>query len=198
MDLLNNPGEDTMKSQVEVWEDTSNPIVQAVAPLKNDAIARAEEEANKMVAHIAKKLEEAGWDLDVAAPYPKSAWSVSREQYILQVSKHKLYGSVVKHRASSRRFSDPDFVDMHQPYIDRFIEQAKKDAAFQYDAFVAKLVKKIGETTEATLTGNHVWGHSILHVILVDGTKQNWKTQQIVNVSKLGKLFNQWPTRKQK
>jgi hypothetical protein len=27
------------------------------------------------------------------------------------------------------------------------------------------------------------------------GTVERWKTQQIVNVSRLGKLFNQWPTR---
>lgn len=186
--------------QVEFYEDLSNPIVAAVAPLKEDAIKRAEEEANKLIVHITKVLAEHDNDLEKAAPYPKSCGPEyrSREDYMLKLSKHKLYGSVVKHRQGSRRIYEPDFVDVYQPYVDKFVDQAKKDAAFQYDAFVVKLVKKIGDTTEATLSGNHVWGFSILHVTLADGTKQNWKTQQIVNVSKLGKLFNQWPTRKQK
>ena len=31
-----------------------------------------------------------------------------------------------------------------------------------------------------------------------DGTTHQWRTEMIINVSKLGALFNQWPTRKLK
>lgn len=61
---------------------------------------------------------------------------------------------------------------------------------------MAKLIGKIGPVTSATIKGNHVWGHSVLTITNPDAVVEHWKTRQIVNVSKLGKLFNQWPTRK--
>jgi hypothetical protein len=51
---------------------------------------------------------------------------------------------------------------------------------------------------DASITGTHIWGHSVLTVTLPNGTVERWKTQQIVNQSKLGLLFNQWPSRKMK
>jgi hypothetical protein len=82
--------------------------------------------------------------------------------------------------------------------VRRFIKQRMEWAAADYDAFVIKLVKKIGEVKKAELHGNHVWGYSTLIVTIPDGEVQAWKTQQIVNHSKLGKPFNQWPTRRMK
>ncbi len=61
--------------------------------------------------------------------------------------------------------------------------------------FICKLVAKVGEVTEASIAGNHIWGESYLTVTTIAGAKQTWKTQQIVNVSVLGNYFNQWPTR---
>lgn len=184
----------------DITQDMNNPIVKAVEPLKSDAVNRAEQEANKIVEKITKDLAENNNDMKIVAPYPKSFGPEfrSREDYMLKLAKRKLYGSIVKYRNSSHRQNEPEIVDVYPPYVDKFVEHAKQDAAFQYNEFIHKLVKKIGDVTNATLTGNHVWGHSILTVTLVDGTQQKWKTQQIVNVSKLGKLFNQWPTRKQK
>ena len=92
--------------------------------------------------------------------------------------------------------NDPVPVKMDREEIARFIKNSKEEAAAQYDAFVAKLIRKIGVVETAELTGNHVWSYSYLNVTKADGTKESWKTQMIVNVSKLGKLFNQWPTRK--
>jgi hypothetical protein len=82
--------------------------------------------------------------------------------------------------------------------VERFITRAKEDAAAQYDSYVQKLIGKIGEVTAASLDGDHVWGFSYLTVTLPNGKKEVWKTQMIVNISKLGKLFNQFPTRKMK
>jgi hypothetical protein len=174
-----------------------NPIEVAVAPLKNDAIERAEKEAKDIVEKVRSSLEAVGNDLELAAPYPKS-WGADRNTYIMQLSKYKLFCSLVKHRARSRSRNEPDFVDIDTTLVEKFVERTKQDAAFQYDAFVAKLQRKIGEVKDATLTGNHVWGHSILTVTLPDDSKQRWKTHMIVNRSKLGTLFNQWPSRKVK
>ena len=77
----------------------------------------------------------------------------------------------------------------------KFVDDTMRDAAAQYDAFIAKLIRKIGDFDSATLTGSHVWGYSILTVTKGAATER-WGTRQIVNQSVLGKLFNQWPSRK--
>jgi len=173
-----------------------NPIEQAVAPLKNDAILKAELHAVALIEKCRKELENAGNDLQLVAPYPK-AGKVSRSEYFMAMSKRQLFQSLVTYRQGSRRVNEPEYVDITEDRIQRFMGVTKADASAQYDTFVAKLIGKIGEASEATLVGNHVWSFSVLKVITASGT-QNWKTQMIINVSKLGKLFNQFPTRKVK
>lgn len=172
-----------------------NAIETAVAPLKSDAIARAAQEATKLVARVAADLEAAGNDREVAAPFP--SYKLSREAYAVKNARYQTFVMLTTSRTASRRHGEPDLRDMDDAKIAWFVNMAQTDAAAQYDSFVAKLVAKIGEASTAVLVGNHVWSSSILTVETPNGT-QNWKTQQIVNVSKLGKLFNQWPTRKVK
>lgn len=174
----------------------SNPIEAAVAPLKADAIKRAEQEANKLVDRVRTELAAAGNDLQKCAPYPRT--NVDRMTYQRYLSRYQLFHAICKLRAATRRLDDPNYADVNDALVLRFIDQAKADAAAQYEAFVAKLISKIGGVTEAVLEGNHVWSYSYLRVVTAAGEQQTWKTQQIVNVSKLGKLFNQWPTRKVK
>lgn len=95
-------------------------------------------------------------------------------------------------------YKAPDFVDVTDERVARYVKTAREDAAAQYEAFVAKLTVKIGAVETATLAGRGVWSHSILTVTKSDGARENWKTQMILNVSGLGKVFNQWPTRKVK
>jgi hypothetical protein len=173
-----------------------NPIETAVAPLKADAIARAEQEVATLVANVTRALEAANWDRAVAAPYPNARQS--RASYQQAMTKVRLFASLTRSLAISRMMHEPDYCRIVPELVEHFTEQARRDAAFQYEAFVAKLVKKIGDVADASLHGNHVWSYSILTVTLADDSRQTWKTQQIVNVSKLGKLFNQWPTRKLK
>ena len=80
--------------------------------------------------------------------------------------------------------------------VKKFIEQSIKDAEAQYDAFVIKLTEKIGVVNAAVLDGNHVWSESVLTVTLPTSEEQKWHTKQIINFSKLGKLFFQWPSRR--
>jgi len=176
-----------------------NPIEKAVLPLKKDAIARAKETAEQMIERIRSDLDEAGGDINKAAPYPKS--SDYGMVYAAKRSRYNDFHAVTKthpdHRPSYR-FDEPKFVVIDEEKVVRFIEQYMEWAAADYDAFVVKLVKKIGEVKKAKLHGNHVWGYSTLVVTKPDGEVQAWKTQQIVNRSKLGKPFNQWPTRRMK
>lgn len=176
-----------------------NPIHTAVAPLKADAIVRAEQEAQKIVAHVAAQLAAHDFNLNATAPYPKTYGST--RDYAVAKATHNLYVSLttVDEERNPRYGAAPAayYVKMRNARIARFIAQAQEDAAAQYDAFVAKLTHKIGDCDSATLEGNHVWGHSLLTVTKANVTEK-WKTRQIVNTSKLGRLFNQWPTRKVK
>lgn len=178
-----------------------NPIEIAVAPLRNDAIERAEQDALAYVERARADLEENGWDINKAAPYPMKAFGYTVDRY-MAVFKYNNYHALTeqdpKLHYQSSNGRTPVFVVMPQAKIDRFVAARKEQAAAEYDAFVAKLVKKIGPVVTAELDGNHVWSHSILTVILKGGEQQRWKTQQITNISKYGKHFNQWPSRKMK
>lgn len=175
---------------------TTSLIAQAVEPLREAAIARAEKEARNFLLSISKKLEENNYDRNAFAPYPKgtdySGFSTKKAWYELvrRVTNSNWPGS--------RSPKDPDIAKMDFDVSYKFVEQQKKDASFEYDAFIAKLESKIGEVVSAELEGDHVWGYSFLTVEKADGSKEKWKTQMIVNVSKHGKLFNQFPTRKVK
>jgi len=82
--------------------------------------------------------------------------------------------------------------------VERFVERAQAQAAVEYDAFVCKLVNKVGAVVDAELIGDHVWSYSVLRVTKREGVEtfvERWKTQQIWNVSVLGNHFPQWPTR---
>jgi hypothetical protein len=76
--------------------------------------------------------------------------------------------------------------------------EAEQITNHDFDAYAAKLAGKIGlPITSAELTGQ-LWNYSFLQVEVEEGGEkgsQVWKTQMILNVSYLGKLFNQWPTR---
>lgn len=173
-----------------------NPIEAAVAPLRVDAVARATKEANDLVDRVTIQLAAADNDMNKCAPYPSRGMTVNK--YHSALSRYKLFNSLVTYRECTHRPGQLAYADLDIEKVYRFIEETKKTAAEQYDAFVAKLVAKIGNVSEAELLGNHVWSHSILSVKKADGSGERWKTQMIVNVSKLGKLFNQWPTRKVK
>lgn len=158
-----------------------NAIETAVNPLKQDAINRAEQYAREVIASVLEQLAAVGNDLNAAAPAPK-AWTAPT-------------ATAMQYKAAQRKrdmFKALRSVDGQA----KFVKEAQENAAFQYEAFVAKLNAKIGPVVSATLEGNHVWSHSLLTVVLPTGEKQIWKTQTIINVSKYGKVFNQFPTRK--
>lgn len=174
----------------------TNPIAAAILPLKSDAVRRAKEEAERLVGDISKILETAGWDINVAAPRPDGG--MARPQYTAAQSKRTLFSSVTKsvEQFVIYRRNAPETVTMDETRIARFVADAQEETGIEYDAFVAKMVEKVGECVSAELAGSHVWGFSLLTVTKKDGTVETWKTQMIVNVSKLGKLFNQFPSRK--
>lgn len=181
-------------------EHKPSPIELAVAPLRADAIERAKREAEASIADMREKLAEAGGDINKVAPYPRGIYGL---QFYLGRERYNRYHAVTiadpEHgyqRASLNK--EPYFVVFDDERVQRYITRRMEDAAADYDSFVKKLDAKIGKVKTAALHGNHVWGYSTLVVTKAGKITEAWKTQQIVNCSKLGKLFNQWPTRKMK
>lgn len=173
------------------------PVGLALHPAKAAAVQHAEDRARERALKVRLAMEAAGWDLEVAAPYPHhmSAWDKARPA---ARDKHNFYSSLTRTPegvSSFRRKGDPDPREWSVEGVERFVNLARRDAAMQYDMFICKMVRKVGEVTTAVIDGNHVWSHSHLTVTLPDGTPQIWRTQQIVNYSSLGNAYYQWPSR---
>lgn len=179
---------------------SSNPIEAAVMPLKNDAIKRASEYASERIKTALESLAANNWDVSIVAPRPDSL-RTDRSMYLKMMAYNNFVVMITMsgahHESHGYRLNAPNIRLKSISAEEKYINQCKQDAGDQYDKFVAKLVAKIGACDTATLQGNHVWGYSIL-TATSGAITEHWKTQQIINVSKNGLLFNQWPTRKVK
>lgn len=172
------------------------PVGAALHARKADAVKAAGEDAREYVAKVREDLIKHGWDIHAAAPYP---WRKHGYEADAMRLKHNNYSRLskadpAKGYQSNRANNDPYYVVMDDEGIARFVEQAERAAAMYYDAFICKMVAKVGVCDEASCEGNHVWSYSILTVKKGD-VIERWKTQQIINVSKLGLRFPQWPSR---
>jgi hypothetical protein len=175
----------------------THPVEIAIAPLKADAIADGEKRAVAVVARHRAGLEAVGMDQEQWAPYPCYR-TMAGHSYFEANRKYRTCSALVEWTKPTLRPREPVIVRMVDAKIAKFVQDARDTAAQQYDMFVAKLVRKIGECESATLDGNHVWSHSVLTVGKAGGVVERWKTQQIINFSKLGLAFPQWPSRKVK
>ena len=173
--------------------DQDHPIAKAVEPQRLHAMAAAEKYARDLISRVFKKFAVASWDLAVVAPLPN--WS--DPDYRKKKADRDGYLRIVKHLPGSRSPKDPEIVQMRDDEeLEAFVESARKNASDQYDAFIVKLIGKCGEVADAQCEGSHVWGYSVLTVTDGQGKSTKWRTKSIINRSKLGLIFNQFPTRK--
>lgn len=188
------PAADKLAAEIASRE----PVGKAVHAQKAAAMEHAEQGARAYVERVEAKLREHDMDFEAAYPSPPPgmrSWDAR-------------YQMIQQERSNVHRLVDPDqskgyqsygrapyFVVMDPKGIERFVEQSVQEAALQYDAFICKMVAKIGPAKSAELSGSHVWGHSFLDVVKPDGSVERWKTQQIVNYSKYQRPFYQWPSR---
>lgn len=172
----------------------TSPIALAVQPRRQAAIDRALDCARGYVRHVEARLMEHGMNIDAAFPRPKH--TMSRRDYVatqnLRSSAARLVRNLPK---QSYRPDEPTIVVMDADNISRFFDSVYRDAAAQFDDYVAKLESKVGKADEAVIDDSPLWNGSVL-TVRVAGEIQRWKTKMIVNVSCLGKLFNQFPTRR--
>ena len=171
-----------------------NAIALAVAPLKQQAVDSAVSFAQEQINCMLKRLEEAGWDANVVNP-PLRTGYYNREQYMRHQNTSNFITFITKCAQVSRRLNQPDIRVVYQEGINEYLANTARDAGADFEAYIHKLNKKIGDVTSAELGSDNVWYDSYLIVIKPDGEKQVWNTQIITNYSKYGKAFNQYPTR---
>jgi hypothetical protein len=174
------------------------PIAAAVSPMKEAAVARSVEHAAQRIDEVLAGLEAVGMDVDQYAPRPKSFGPAypGKEQYLKQQRRRQFVESITT--AVPVPVSYPGAEKIRAKSDERvaaFLANIATAAGAEFDAYVAKLEGKVGECAAAEVRG-YLWDGSVLTVTKSDGSVARWKTQMIVNCSVLGKLFNQWPTRK--
>lgn len=179
----------------------TNPIAIAVEPLRSVAVERAEAETRALIKRMFAKLEECGWDRNTAYPYPQANNPLfHRAKAAYDLASHITQPDPTVRADYTMR--GPKIVIACPSGVDRLIEEAREQAEAMFEAYVAKLTSKaakLGDTVEARLTaGDYLWSYSILDVAYADGTHARFKTQMIINFSKYGLPFNQWPTRQMK
>ena len=174
----------------------------AVEPYREQAVEKAEEYAEETIGRLAAQLREEGGNLNAVAPRPTA-------------SDYGVYEAKKQRRALFEKLFPVDRIEGADPLrpgraetflsptprpesVARFVVEARKDSSVQFDAYVAKLATKVGAITAAEMSGPYIWQGSILTVTKPDGAEEHWKTTMIVNISKYGKVFNQFPTRKVK
>lgn len=193
-----------MPASEKMIKATHTLLIDATAPQRVEARERAMAFAQQRVDNMSAKLAEHGWNIDKAAPYPSG--NVGRNMYAAMQSLRTSYGSVTQpaDKSGSHRWGEPKIVEMSPKAVKAFIEQAGRDSDVNFDAYLVKLTGKLVEfdektpVTDAKVDGAHIWDGSVLTVTRKDGSVEKWKTTMILNVSKLGLVFNQFPTRKQK
>lgn len=175
------------------------PVGTCLWPMKQDAMNEAEKYAREEVELVRAELEKGAWDINAVAPYPERspetpygspAYTRAQEKYAQYI---QFVEQVDPYKYVHRR--EPKYVKMSDERIERYVKNERDTAGFTYDAFMLKMVAKVGPVIDASITGSHIWSHSILTVTKDGGTVERWKTQQIVNYSVYGRAYLQWPSR---
>lgn len=180
---------------------TSTIISSAIEHLRASAMDRSEQQTRAMAEKYRQSLADAGWDLQVVFPHPSWRDGDYKQRVVQRNMALRLTVNDGDRNGVSSRPGSPQYRVWSPENVDELANEAREMASKQYDAFIAKLVGKVekdGPVVAAELAGEHVWGCSVLTVTHEDGSSHKWRTEMILNVSKLGTLFNQWPTRKLK
>jgi len=169
-------------------------LTTATMGYRQEVLERATHYASDYVARVTRNLELHGNDLNAVAPLPTS--EMDRAEYAEKKNARRNIKLLVDRVAARRRKGAPCIVSVNPAKAERYIAQSRAAAIASVEAFIARLAGKVGDIVQAVSDGAPVWHGSVLTVVKPDGTIERWRTEMIVNVSALGKLFNQWLTRR--
>ncbi|PKO94022.1 MAG: hypothetical protein CVU15_01485 [Betaproteobacteria bacterium HGW-Betaproteobacteria-1] len=135
---------------------------------------------------LVKKLELNDMDINKTWPNPRYGVDILEYHYAISFIDFK----------DKNYWNAPSPVKLNEEKIQKIIKCSKFMARESLDAYVTKLQEKIGEKVSSALIRGDLWEHSVLEVKTVSGKEIMFRTQKIVNSSKYGKAFYQFPTRR--
>jgi hypothetical protein len=154
----------------------------------------------QFVDSIEKKLKENDWDLQKVAPSPRTLYD--RKAYMESRRFRQTIGMFTTLDRSrnriSRSMSDPEYVILDKGKVGRYLDHMEKEAEESFNSYIAKLAGKIGQEIKSAEVQGNLWQGSTLRIVTLTDETQIWNTKIIINRSKLGLLFNQYPTRRAK
>jgi DNA modification methylase len=173
------------KANKEILEKVLDPYLKEL----EDKFAQA---TKNRIDHWSAKLKESDMDLDKCCPRPNGG--MDKITYRMMLETHNFVASFTNSTVVSRRRSEPNTREISQPSILNLIKISKDEAKADFLAYISKLTGKIQTTIKSAELKGNLWQGSMLYLDTEDG-EQKWKTQMIINTSKYGKPFNQFPTR---
>lgn len=178
-------------------QNTSSKITAALSHIEAELRTYFTNAANKQLDRVIAELERDGMDARINFDYPSSSKFRTRDAYKQQEAKYNFRCKFFKSRKCSISMSEPDFVDLKANAREMIAAEAAKLAKLSLEGFIAKLAAKIDATgiKVETVSYEGSIAPAQYSFLKVNGGAQVWKSQMILNVSSLGKLFNQWPTR---
>lgn len=155
-------------------------------------VQRAEEIATDSVKAWVKRLAKHKWDA-IKAAKPVGLEHVGPRK--LREMEQQTFGLFLSLTDSTTDYERYCMRKKSATKEAEFVKRAGEAARASYMGWIYKMIQKIGQpVTAATMTGNP-WIQSTIVVTRKDGTVQTWHTQMIVNYSKYGYPFNQFPSR---
>lgn len=172
-----------------------NAIEQVVAPLKQAAVDIAVKRATDRVFGLIERIKAEGFDISSF----RKMGNMTKQGYAeLQLVRRITRTNNELAEANGFRKGShgaSTYVEVDHDGIEAVYRDVIDMAKAQFEEYVRKLTQKVGSYDTAEIEAiNGVWGNSIL-TVTKDGVKTKWKTQIIVNFSKYGLPFNQFPTR---
>ena len=174
----------------------SSSLIAVLNKHKAEYIEKAKEMAGQQYDQAMKQLAKHDWDIDKLAPAPNS--KLGRDAYKAAEANRSFYMNLTDSGATTPSFRVSSIRKASPAKRASMIANAAEGAEASYLAWVTKMVDKIGKSVESAEMTGSPWTGSKLSVKSHDGESQTWHTQMIINQSKYGTLFNQFPSRRLK
>jgi hypothetical protein len=165
---------------------------------RKEYVDGAVDRANQHIDHMMGRLAAAGWNTKTLFPDQPPLENGSdpwkRQQHRERerdISQARLqYASVTD---STEKFND---APRKASAVKRakFIEQQREGADQAYTGWIAKMSGKVGKPVVSAAADGDPWTGSILKVTTKDGGKQVWHTKSIINYTKYGDAYRQFPS----
>ena len=166
-------------------------MIELLESHRSEFLKRAEAQARNYLDNAIKALAKKDWNLDALIPTGRRATDDEEKR-------KNFFRKITEAADPYRSHKQPEIRKRSVKSEKRFIDAEVAAAELDYNGFINKMIEKIGRPVIAAELKGSIWTSARLTVTTVDGEEQVWETKIILNVSKFGNLFNQFPTRRKK